>query len=317
VHRLVAGLAVIAFLASGSVALADGPAYVSQGGDGVLAANGKTRFVSVPAGNWTAIERIRVAGGSVSGWTMLEGGWGIPAPIAASAGGEGLTRDGGSLVLQSSGLGAPTRFAVVDARTLRIVDRFTLNGDFAFDALSPDGNTLYLIQHVDTANVNRYVVRSYDLGSHTLQPGRIADKSQQGWVMEGSAITRATSGDGRMVYTMYSRPGGYPFIHALDTMQGSAHCVGLHWHGDQTPLVNARLTLGDNGKTLAVHLKGGRTWLTMNTGNWRLTHVQRAGSYSWHWPLAGTGVAAAFALALGLVLLGRRREPRESAPVPL
>jgi hypothetical protein len=317
VHRLVAALAALAFLASGSVALADGPGYVSQGGSGTLAANGKTRYVAVPAGNWTAIESIRVAGGSVMGWAMLEGGWGIPAPTVATTGGEGLTHDGRKLVVESSGRGAPTMFAVLDSRTLRILDRFTLNGSFAFDALSPDGNTLYLIQHVDSSNANRYVVRAYVLSSRTLLPGRIADKSQAGWVMEGSAVTRATSGDGRMVYTMYMRPGAYPFIHALDSVQGIAHCIGLPWQGDQAPLANARLAVADNGKTLAVRLKGGRTWLTMNTGNWRLTHVQRAGRSSSRWPLAGGGVAAALALGLVLVLLGRRRHPREAAPVPL
>jgi LPXTG-motif cell wall-anchored protein len=317
VHRLVAALAVFVFLAAGSIALADGPGYVSQGGSGTLAANGKTRYVAVPAGNWTAIERIRVPGGSVMGWAMLEGGWGIPAPTVASTGGEGLTHDGSKLVVQSSGRGARTMFAVLDARTLRILDRFTLNGNFGFDALSPDGNTLYLIQHVDSSNVNRYVVRAYVLGSHTLLPGRIADKSQAGWVMEGSAVARATGGDGRMVYTMFLRPGGYPFIHALDSVRGSAHCIGLPWHGDQAPLANARLTLADNGRTLAVRLKGGRTWLTMSTRNWRLTHAPQAGGSSWTWPLAGGGVAAALALCLGLVLLGRRRHPREAAPVPL
>ena len=53
------------------VALADGPGYVSQGGSGVLSANGKTRYVAVPAGNATAIERVRVHGGSIVAWTTL------------------------------------------------------------------------------------------------------------------------------------------------------------------------------------------------------------------------------------------------------
>jgi hypothetical protein len=202
---------------------------------------------------------------------------------------------------------------------MRSVDSITLNGDFAFDALSPDASTLYLIQHVDANNINRYVVRAYDLRTHTLRPGRIADKTQLGWVMEGSALTRATSSDGRMVYTMYSRPGGYPFVHALDTMGGTAHCIGLPWRGDQAPLANARLTLADDGKTLAVVLKGGRTWLTMNTTNWRLTHVPPANGFdlSPRWPLAAGGITAAFVLAVGLVALGRRRHQRETAPVPL
>jgi hypothetical protein len=316
VHRLVAVLAAFAFLAPASAALAAGPSYVSEGGLGVLARDGKTRYVAVPTGNNTAIERVRVHGGSVLTWADLDGTWGIPAPTYSATGGEGLSRDGKRLIVGGSFARSPSRFAVLDTRTMRVVDRFTLNGDFAYDALSPDASTLYLVQHVDANNVNRYVVRAYDLRSHTLRPGRIADKTQQGWVMEGSAVTRATSADGRWVYTMYSRPGGYPFIHALDTVTGVAHCTGLPWHGDQGPLQNARLALSDTGRTLAVNLKGGRTWVTLNTANWRVTYVQAGGS-SWHWTLAGVGGAAAAALTLGLVLLGRRRHPREAAPVPL
>jgi hypothetical protein len=315
VHRLVAALAVLAFLASASVALADGQTqYVSQGGLGAIAPDGKTRYVAVVARNGTVIERVRVANGEVMSWVSLAGYWGIPAPTPTS--GEGITRDGKRLIIATPG-SVSTQFAVLGARFLRVLDRFTLEGNFAFDALSPDGKTLYLIQHTDQNYVDRYVVRAYDLRSHTLLPGRIADKTQAGWVMEGSAVTRATSGDGRMVYTMYIRPGGYPFIHALDSVQGTAHCIGLPWHGDQAPLANARLTLADNGRTLAVRLKDGRTWMTMNTGNWRLTHAPRAGGSSSRWPVAGGGVAAALALAVGLVALGRRRHPREAAPLPL
>jgi hypothetical protein len=297
------------------VALADGQTqYVSQGGLGAIAPDGKTRYVAVVARNGTVIERVRVANGEVMSWMSLAGYWGIPAPTPN--GGEGITRDGKRLIIATPG-SVSTQFAVLGARFLRVLDRFTLEGNFAFDALSPDGTTLYLIQRVDQNYVDRYVVRAYDLRNHTLLPGRIADKTQAGWVMEGLAATRATSGDGRMVYTMYMRPGGYPFIHALDSVQGSAHCIGLPWHGDQAPLANARLTLADNGRTLAVRLKSGRTWVTMNTGNWRLTHVPQAGGSSSRWPLAGGGIAAALALAVGLIALGRRRHPREAAPLPL
>jgi hypothetical protein len=313
VHRLVAAIAAFAFLASASSALADGPGYISQGGPGVLAHNGKTRFVAVPAGTFTAIERVRVRGGLVAGWNVLEGGWGVPSPTVFRA--EGLTSDGGKFILQSSGLGSPTRFAVVDTRTLQVVDRFMLKGSFAYDALSPDASTLYLIQHVASWNFNRYVVRRYNLRTHTLDASRIADKKQRGWVMDGSALTRTTSAGGRWVYTLYQRPGGYPFIHALDTVSGTAHCIGVPWTGDQTPLWNVRLTLTDDGKTLAMHWKSGRSWLTMNTTSWRLTHVHPSG-LPWRWLLAGAGVAFALVLVVGAATITRRHQT-EAAPVPL
>jgi hypothetical protein len=317
VYRLVAALAAFAFLASGSSALADGQTpYVSQGGQGVLAPDGKTRYVAVVARDGTVIERVRVVGGSVLSWMSLSGYWGIPAPTGSAGGGEGLTRDGKKLIIATVG-SESTQFAVLGARFLRVLDRFTLNGNFAYDALSQDGSTLYLIQHTDVSNINRYVVRAYDLKTHRLLAGRITDKSQRGWVMEGTALTRATGADGRWVYTLYQRPGGYPFIHALDTVTGVAHCTGLPWRRNQVALWNIRLTLGDGGKTLAVHWKSGRPWLDLNTANWRLTHVHPSGAFAWRWLLVGAAGTAALLLALGAFVVTRRRHPREAVPVAL
>jgi hypothetical protein len=137
--------------------------------------------------------------------------------------------------------------------------------------------------------------------------------------MEGSPLTRTTSAGGRWVYTLYSRPGGYPFVHALDTVQGVAHCIGLPWAGDQAALMNARLTVTKGGKTLAVHWKSGKPWLAVNTANWRITHVE-AGSFPWAWVLAGVGGAFVLMLGLGALALSKRRserEPTEALPQPL
>jgi hypothetical protein len=320
VNRFAAGLAVFAFLASGSAAAAGGqPGYAAQGGLGVLAPDGKTRYVAVSTGTGTAIERVRVHGGAVVGWATLDGSWGIPSVTFSPQGGEGLTRDGQRLIVSATDAWSPTEFAVVSTRNFRVLDRFSLNGNFAYDTLSPDASTLYLIQHVSANNVNRYIVRAYDLQNHRLLPGRIADKAQRGWVMEGSPLTRTTSAGGRWVYTLYSRPGGYPFVHALDTVQGVAHCIGLPWSGDQTALMNVRLTAGNDGKTLAVHWKSGKPWLEVNTANWRMTHVQ-PGSFPWAWVLLGAGGAIVLTLGLGALAFSRRRtgqEPREALPLAL
>ena len=40
----------------------------------------------------------------------------------------------------------------------------------------------------------------------TLLPGRIADQTQKSWVMQGRATGRATTADGRWVYTIYQNP---------------------------------------------------------------------------------------------------------------
>jgi hypothetical protein len=309
---LIACLAALVYLASAATALGDGPGYISQGGSGVLAPDGKTRYVAVPAANATAIERVRVHGGSIVAWTTLAGFWGIPSPTVSRA--EGLSRDGRKLFVETGGIGSPSRFAIVDARRLLVLDRFALKGEFSYDALSPDASTLYLIQHVDMSDFNRYVVRAYDLERHALLPGRIADRTQRAWVMEGAPMTRTTSTDGRWVYTLYQRPGGYPFIHALDTVNGVAHCIGLPWTGDQTPMWNVRLTLHDAGRALAVHWKSGKPWLNVDTSSWRLTH-EHSNGLPRGWLLAAA--AAVVMVCLGVLALGRRRVPRKAAPIPL
>ena len=156
-------------------------------------------------------------------------------------------------------IGPNTDLRIVSTRNLVASERISLKGSFAYDALSPDGKKLYLIQHSSVDDLQHYVVRAYDLDAHALLPGRIADKAQKSWVMQGFPTARTSSLDGRWVFTLYMNPGGYPFIHALDTVRAVAHCVGLPWaSSNQGALSNAVLSL--RGKTLAVHWTSGKSW---------------------------------------------------------
>ena len=47
--------------------------------------------------------------------------------------------------------------------------------------------------------------------------------------MNGYPIARASSSDGNWVYTLYSNPNNYPFVHALDTVHRTAVCIGIPW----------------------------------------------------------------------------------------
>ena len=120
-----------------------------------MAPDGKTRYVALPTGNKTVIARLSVHGGAVRSWADLDGSWGLPALTSFGRTAEGLSRDGKTLIVGRFGTGSPSRFLVVDTRLMRSVDSITLNGDYAYDALSPDASTLYLIQHVDANNINR------------------------------------------------------------------------------------------------------------------------------------------------------------------
>lgn len=305
--RRLAVLALFMFVVSAPAALADGPMPAAvQGGFGVLAPNGKTRYVAVGIGKSTAIETVSLKDGSIWGWATLAGSWGIPAVTFDANGGDGLSRDGKTLVLATTGIGPRTKIALLDTRSMLIRDRFTLEGSFAYDALSPDASKLYLIQWVDSTNLNRYVVREYDLRSHRLLPGSIADRTQKSWVMQGSPMTRTTSANGRWVFTLYQNIGGYPFIHALDTVNGVAHCIGVPFTGDQSVLANVVLAAGPGGRTLAVHWRSGRPWLAVDTATWRITQERAAGGFPWRWLWGGAGGAAVLLAAAGLLLLQRR-----------
>ncbi len=105
----------------------------------------------------------------------------------------GLFHDGSAFVLQNVGLKTTSSFMIVGAKDLVPRNTITLKGTFGFDALSPDGSRLYLIQHTSVRDIQHYIVRVYDLKTRKLLPGRVADKSQQSWVMQGFAVDRVTT----------------------------------------------------------------------------------------------------------------------------
>jgi hypothetical protein len=299
-------------LALAAAAQADGGGPgpgVTLGWDGVVGPTGKVRYVAIPAGSGTAVEAIRTSDGRVIGFGSLAGSFGIPLLANDGATG-GISKNGKTLVVadfaqNGPGLRTASHFVIFDPRRLDRPNEIVVPGDFTFDALSPSGKKLYLIQHMSSQDLSRYVVRAYDVNQMRLLPGRIADRTQKGWVMKGYAMTRTTSDDGRWAYTLYQNPGGYPFIHALDTVRGVAHCIGIPWKGDpnQNGIYNIRMTLHDGGRQLAVHWRSGREFLNVDTSTWR---VSAAGG-GFAWSAVAAGIAGALALAALAVFLLRRR----------
>jgi hypothetical protein len=309
-----AALFVLAMLVAAPAAAGDGPMpYASQFGTGVIGPgrDGQTRYVAISAnsGANTVLEAIRVKDGVVWNTLDLDGAWGVPM-VTYDGSGSGLTPDGKTLVLGDAVAAVPhtpSKFLIVDTKRMTLRGVY-LKGDFAFDAISPDGRLLYLIQHVDPTNTQRYVVRAYDVDAARLLPGRIADRTQKTWVMQGYPMARATSADGRWVYTLYQNPGGYPFVHALDTVHAVAHCIGLPWTGSQDGFYNLRLSLRDHERTLAVHWLSGRPFFAVDTKTWKATRDSRRG-LRWLW--IGLGAAAAGTVGAALLLRRRRHGDEE------
>ena len=310
-RRLLLFLAVaLGALVVAPAALADGPLLVTQGGAGVATHDGAFHYVAVPDGTGaTLLERIQVAGDQVYGWKRLASSWGNPALGTGTSPGEGLSRDGKTLVLASTGqpYASPSKFLIVDPVRMRAVRTITLPGSFTFDALSPNGSRMYLIQYTHgAADLTHYIVREFDLQTNRLLPGKIAARTDDEKTMAGYAVTRTSSASGRWIYTLYQKPSGEPFVHALDSVRGAAYCIDLPANKG---LYNIVLSMRDHDRTLAVHWRSGRPWLNVAVGSWRISYP--GGGFPWIW--AGAGIAGALAvLAAGVLLLRRcRREEVE------
>ncbi len=207
------------------------------------------------------------------GRLTLRGGWGLPLVTLTSAQRSGISANGRILVLGDNVhptgiLRRWSGFAVVDTKTLTLVRTIALRGEYSFDALSPNGRWLYLIRHVVSTD-NRYQVKAYDLKAGRLLPGAIADKRQAGWLMTGYPISRVTGPGARWVYTFYQQSDDYPFVHALDTVDRTAVCIGLPWEwtGQDGAIARARMTL-EGGKLV---IASGEKRFAIDTKTLRLT----------------------------------------------
>ena len=210
------------------MAHADGPQLgVSSFTEGP-AVNG-TRYVTVPLARSTLLETVSTDGGSVFLMDTLPGRWGTWLVTTSGQLG-GISGDGRVLVLgrvgQTSTVGGTQLLVyMTKARRWHIIH---LPGAFSFDALSQDGDTLYLIQHVGNPYGSVYRVRAYDTGERRLLPKVIAERWAGSTTMSGYPIDRVTGPDGDWVFTLYQGPhGGKEFVHALDTAHRFAMCINI------------------------------------------------------------------------------------------
>jgi len=231
---------------------------------GVAWPNGQVLYTALASPHRTVVEAIRIRDNHVLHSRTLHGLYGVPL-VAYDGTAGGLTRDGKQLVLETAPGKASTRFTVLRTANFSVQQSFSLPGTWAFDALSPEGNTLYLIQILPSTDTVRYLVRAYDLRLHQLVSGAIADKRETG-AMTGYPLSRVTSSDGTWAYTLYQRgqPGAKPFIHALNTRDRVAVCIDLDWPGNANNLGDVRLTLSPDEQQLVIRRVGdGKALMTV------------------------------------------------------
>ena len=160
---------------------------------------------------------------------MLPGALTIPA-VAYDSSAAGLSGDGRRLVLIQPRVTFPrkrTGLAVLDTQSLVAGRWIDLRGDFSFDAVSPHGGLVYLIQYLSRIDPTKYarprLRRSRRPAARA--PGRRPERAGRA---DGrhAGQPRERRG-GRWAYTLYAVPGATPFVHALDTAKRTARCIDL------------------------------------------------------------------------------------------
>ncbi|MEY2513679.1 MAG: hypothetical protein QOJ89_1037 [bacterium] len=260
--RAGAAIAVLALAAPVATAAADGlPLPVEDSPSGVLSHDGASRYLSVTLADRTAVLAQDAVSGEVRSRAELRGRFGIPLVAYDSTAG-GVSADGRTLVLIRPRRAFPRRdttLAVMSTRRgLRLRRIVRLHGDFSYDALSPDGGSLFLINYLSPTDPTQYRVRVYDLARNRLEPKPIVDPREAPDEMNGFPVTRVSSRDGRWAYTLYDGAGKHPFIHALDTRERKAVCIDLEGapFAPGTDPYTLRLALAGGGSRLDLRRKG-------------------------------------------------------------
>jgi hypothetical protein len=303
---------------------------VAVGGNGASWQGRTERFVTVPAGRSTLVAELRRPGGAVIRSRTIPGRFGIPL-IAYDGSTEQLPATSPVMIVAERTRGMlprHTSFVALSTRDLHVVRRIRLAGTFAFDALSPDGATMYLTRHGSRAHITRYTVRAYDIRAGRLLPGVIADRAEHEWRMEGVPATRLQSSDGAFAYTLYQGGEDGAFVHALDTRTRTARCIDIPGMANRD-VMSMRLRLVDGGRRLVV-VHGPRAVAAVDTRTLALVparaHVvrtsarqQRAvpppdGSPSSGSSTDAWAIGAVAVLLAGAGLVGLRRRMPHNAP---
>lgn len=313
---------VIAVISTGPAAASGGPIIPAgvNGADGVVGGPGAELNYAVLGFKHSVVERISTADGSIEQYRQLRGSWALPA-VTVLGHNAGLSADGETLVLIAPYSGPhanDTSFRVLDTSGLKTRERLNLDGTVSFDAISPDGKLLYLVQYADPRDPLDYRVRAYDLAAGRFRPGDVVDPAKPNERMTGQPVSRQMSPDGRWAYTLYGG-GEETFIHALDTAKATAVCVDL----DQfkpNELFNIRLDVDPASGEITV-LRGGRPAATVDPAGFEVSPVSSrreagagptAGAAGADW-VALLAIGGGLALLAATALITARRRRRAAA----
>ncbi len=305
-HAVTIGVALVIAGALPATATADGLPIPGVYTDpaGVATPSGKEHYVTRRQEDDSTLVRALGQNGRVLRSTTISGRWVIPA-VAIDGSPGGLSADGATLVLIQPRKRFPqpeTHLAVLDAQSLVLRDRLTLHGDFSFDAISPDGSHIYLIEYLSPSDPTQYAVRAFDAVTGKLLPEPIVDPNEESDEMRGYPLTRVASPDGRWAYTLYDGGGKHPFVHALDTLEGRAVCIDLP-HFAVQGANNGRLGISSDGGLLTLIHRQEATAL-INTETFRVSKPSDPRPASQRGNSGDSGVRWSLIASAAVVVLG-------------
>jgi hypothetical protein len=176
-------------------------------------------------GDKTVVRDLVVQPGFGGDSATIDGAWRLPTmgpdPVPV-----GVSGDGSTIVLVAAATGGPPgRFAILHRGFPKPAQIIDLRGRFEYDAQSPTGSTLYVIEHLDAEEGGRYQVRAVDVATGQIADGVIVDKTNIDEQMAGYPLAQVRRADG-FALTLY-QGAEHPFIHALSSSEGWAVCIDL------------------------------------------------------------------------------------------
>jgi len=243
--------------------------------------------------------------GATQARVTLPGNYQLPAATNSGIPG-GLSQNGGWLVLQRFDVSA-SHLLVADTTFQTAPRSIDLSGQFQFDAVSNDGDRVYLIQSIGNGD---YHVRVYVISSGALDPNFVVDKKEGGDAMTGLKLSGVASHDGHWLFSVYARAHQGAFIHALNLDSTFALCLDLPGTGyadGSNASLDWSLALSPDGTRLFASNPATGVVTEILTVNPSVGRTVKAGSPSSVWPagavVSADGQTLAIAGAAGIVWL--------------
>ena len=220
---------------------------------GMISADGTRYFAATPSEHAILLETYDTTTGRALRTKRFEGDWTIGG-VSHSGRWVVLAHQPGRLVAADSTDAdlVQTAILVVDAGRGSVTHEITLDGDFAVEMISANGDALFLIEHLAAGpgEPAPYLVRVYDLALDYLDPNPLRDKRFLDELMTGLAWDGLASPDGQWLLTLYVNTArDRAFIHALNLRERYAICLDLPALGGSVEQLAAySLTLAPDGR---------------------------------------------------------------------